>query len=151
MLCLTSAISLHRQKERGWKFFHGCDIFLTFFCFLFCRFRVEIKARSQGVLPKKEKLTEWLSSSIKELRMEISELQASASNLTKSCHQRNLFTEDIRGIRDDINTFKLEMSAIKARQDKSDVLLRELREELTQNSEDFSKSLARSKPVRIIN
>lgn len=101
--------------------------------------------------PKKEKLTEWLSSSIAELRSEISELQASASNLTKSCHQRNLFTEDIRSIRDEMNSFKLELSAIKTRQDKSDVLLRELREEITQSSEDLGKSSTKHKTVRIIN
>lgn len=96
-------------------------------------------------------MTEWLSSSIAELRSEISELQASASNLTKSCHQRNLFTEDIRSIRDETNTFKLELSAIKTRQDKSDVLLRELREEITQSAEEPSKSFTKHNPVRIIN
>jgi SMC interacting uncharacterized protein involved in chromosome segregation len=114
-------------------------------------YRGEIKALRQGVSPKKEKLTEWLSSSIAELRSEISELQASASNLTKSCHQRNLFTEDIRSVHNDMNTFKLELSAIKQRQDKSDVLLRELREEITQSSEDLGKSFSKHKTVRIIN
>lgn len=100
---------------------------------------------------KKEKLTEWLSSSIAELRSEISELQASASNLTKSCHQRNLFTEDLRTIRDEMGTFKLEMSAIKTRQDRSEVLLRELREEIAQIPEDYGKTFAKHKSVRIIN
>jgi SMC interacting uncharacterized protein involved in chromosome segregation len=113
--------------------------------------RAEVKTLRQGVSPKKEKLTEWLSSSIAELRLEISELQASASNLTKSCHQRNLFVEDIRTIRDEMNTFKLEFSAIKQRQDKGDVLLRELREEITQSSEDLSKNFSKHKLVRIIN
>lgn len=101
--------------------------------------------------PKREKLTEWLSSSIAELRSEISELQASASNLTKSCHQRNLFTEDIRGIRDEMNSFKLELSAIKTRQDKSDVMLRELREEIAQSSEGLGKLPTKHKTVSIIN
>lgn len=111
-----------------------------------------MKSLRQGVPAKKEKLTEWLSSSIAELRLEISELQASASNLTKSCHQRNLFVEDMRSIRDEMNTFKLEMSAMKMRQDKSDVLLRELREEITQSTEDFSKNYpTKHITVRIIN
>lgn len=88
--------------------------------------------------PKREKLTEWLSSSIAELRSEVSELQASASNLTKSCHQRNLVTEDLRNIHDEMNTFKLELSAIKARQDKSEALLRELRDEMIQGGGDVS-------------
>ena len=128
------------------KFSH-CLIF--FFYLFFCR--AEIKTQHQGVSPKKEKLTEWLSSSIAELRSEISELQASASNLTKSCHQRNLFAEDIRSVRDEMNTFRLEISAIKTRQDKSDIMLRELREEIIQNSEETSRSLPKHKTVRIIN
>lgn len=119
----------------------------NFFYFSFPRSRAEIKTLRQGVSPKKEKLTEWLSSSIAELRSEISELQASASNLTKSCHQRNLLTEDIRAIRDEMNTFKLEVNAIKTRQDKSDVLLRELREETFQSAEDYGKSYHKHKTV----
>lgn len=119
----------------------------NFFYFSFSPSRAEIKTLRQGVSPKKEKLTEWLSSSIAELRSEISELQASASNLTKSCHQRNLLTEDIRAIRDEMNTFKLEVNAMKTRQDKSDVLLRELREEIVQSAEDFGKSYSKHKTV----
>lgn len=82
----------------------------------------------------REKLTEWLSSSIKELRTEVSELQASASNLSRTCHQRNLFADDLQAIRDELKTFKLEISAVKSRQGKSEVLIRELREEITENS-----------------
>lgn len=90
----------------------------------------------------RKKLTEWLSSSIKELRTEVSELQASASNLSQTCHQRNLFTEDLQSIRDELKTFRLEINAIKSRQEKSEVLLRELREEITENSSrDLRKSL----------
>lgn len=89
----------------------------------------------------REKLTEWLSSSIKELRTEVSELQASASNLSRTCHQRNLFADDLQIIRDELKTFKLEISAVKSRQGKSEVLLRELREEITENSSrDVRKS-----------
>lgn len=116
-------------------------------------FRAEIKILHQGVSPKREKLTEWLSTSIAELRTEVSELQATASNLTKSCHQRNLVTEEMRNIRDEINTFKLEMSAIKARQDKSEGLLRELRDEMIQgggssNVEDFNGVSTKQRKVR---
>lgn len=89
----------------------------------------------------REKLTEWLSSSIKELRTEVSELQASASNLSRTCHQRNLFADDLQSIRDEFNTFKLEINAIKSRQGRSEVLLRELREEIAENlSRDVRKS-----------
>lgn len=106
-------------------------------------FRSEIKTLRQGVASQnKEKLTEWLSSSIAELRSEISELQASASNLSQTCHQRNLFADDLQSIRDEMKTFKLEINAIKSRQEKSEVLLRELREEITENSRDAWKSFA---------
>lgn len=118
---------------------------ITFLVYFFCR--AEIKELHQGVSPKKEKLTQWLSSSIAELRSEISELQASASNLTRTCHQRNLFTEEIREIRDDMNTFKLELKAIKSRQDKTESMLHELREELVQSSEDFSRTNTRQRIV----
>lgn len=120
----------------------------NFFSFFFT-FRAEIKTLRQGVSPKKEKLTEWLSSSIAELRSEISELQATASNLTRSCHQRNLFTEDLRSIRDEMSAFKLEISSMKTRQDKGDALMRELREEVAESSE--SKTFTKHKTVRIIN
>ncbi|XP_070501929.1 protein scabrous isoform X2 [Chironomus tepperi] len=102
--------------------------------------RAEIKILRQGVSPNQEKLTTWLSSSISELRTEIAELQQSASNLSKTCHQRNLFADDLKSIRDEIKTFKLEINAIKSRQERSDVLLRELREEITENSKDLWKS-----------
>lgn len=46
-----------------------------------------------------------------------------------------------------MNTFKLEVNAMKTRQDKSDVLLRELREEIVQSSEDFGKSYSKHKTV----
>ncbi|KAG5678216.1 hypothetical protein PVAND_007908 [Polypedilum vanderplanki] len=93
--------------------------------------RAEIKTLRQRTSPNREKLTSWLSSSITELRSEVAELQASASNLSQTCHQRNLFADDLQSIRDELKTFKLELNAIKSRQEKSDVLLRELREELT--------------------
>lgn len=38
-----------------------------------------------------------------------------------------------------MNTFRLELSAIKSRQSKSEALLHELREELTQSSEDLTR------------
>lgn len=97
--------------------------------------RAEIKTLRQGVSSvNREKLTEWLSSSIKELRTEVSELQASASNLSRTCHQRNLFADDLQNIHDELKTFKLEVKAMKSRQEKSEVLLRELREEITEGA-----------------
>lgn len=105
----------------------------TLFC-LFLLFRAEIKILHQGVSPKREKLTEWLSSSIAELRTEVAELQSTAANLTRSCHQRNLIGEEMRSVHNEMSTFKLELSAIRARQDKSEALLRELRDEMIQGS-----------------
>jgi hypothetical protein len=85
-------------------------------------------------------MAQWLSSSIAELRKEVSELQESASNLSQTCHQRNLFAEDLQNIRDEMKTFKLEVNAIKFRQEKSEVFLRELRDEIMMNSKDAFKS-----------
>jgi hypothetical protein len=62
----------------------------------------------------------------------VAELQASASNLSQTCHQRNLFADDLQGIREELKTFKLELSAMSSRQEKSDDLLRELRGELAE-------------------
>lgn len=121
------------------------------FSILLFLYRAEIKTLRQGVSPKKEKLTEWLSSSIAELRSEISELQSTASNLTKSCHQRNIFVEDIHSVREEMGKFKLELSSIKTRQDKSDVLMRELREEITESSEELGKSSGKFMTVSEIN
>jgi len=103
-------------------------------------YRAEIKILRQGVPPNQEKLTTWLSSSIAELRKEISELQESASNLSKTCHQRNFISDDLQRLHDDIKILKLEINAMKSRQEKSEVLLRELREEITENSKDLWKS-----------
>jgi chromosome segregation ATPase len=96
--------------------------------------RAEIKTLRQRTSPNREKLTSWLSSSIGELRTEVAELQASASNLSQTCHQRNLFADDLQSIREELKTFKLELNAARSRQEKSDVLLRELREELTEKN-----------------
>lgn len=112
------------------------SIFKYFFFFYFL-FRAEIKTFRQGVSPNQEKLTTWLSSSISELRTEISELQESASNLSRTCHQSNLLTEDLQNIHNEVKTFRLEINALKSRQEKSEVLLRELREEITENTRKY--------------
>ena len=46
-----------------------------------------------------------------------------------------------------MNSFRLELNAMKARQEKTDVLLRELREEIIQSSEDIGKSAQKHKVV----
>lgn len=90
----------------------------------------------------KERLTmQWLSQSITEIRSEIAEIQESSSNLSKNFQKKNLISEDIESLRSDLQNLRLELTAIKSRQDNTDVFVRELREEAIQSSEDLRRSL----------
>ena len=106
-------------------------------------FREEIKTLREGGAPSnKERLTvQWLSQSISELRSELAELQESSSNASKNVQQRNQIFEDISTIRSDISHMRLELDSVKSRQEKIEVLVRELREEAVQSAEDLRKSL----------
>lgn len=80
---------------------------------------------------------------------EVSEIQQTASDLSKKFLQKNFLTEDIQNMHEEMKTFKLEMNAMKSRQDKSEVLLRELREEVTQSSEDYRKSFLKQHSQKV--
>lgn len=80
---------------------------------------------------------------------EVSEIQQTASDLSKKFSQKNFLTEDIQNMHEEMKTFKLEMNAMKSRQDKSEVLLRELREEVTQSSEDYRKSFLKQHSQKV--
>lgn len=96
----------------------------------------------EGVSTNKDRLTmQWLSQSITEIRSEIAEIQESTSNLSKNFQQKNLISEDITSLRSDLQNLRLELTAIKSRQDSTDVYVRELREEAIQSSEDLRRSL----------
>ena len=89
----------------------------------------------------KERLTvEWLSQAITELRSELSELQEVTNNTTRSLQQRNQFVEDIAELRTDFQKFKLDLQALKLRQEATDKIVQELRSEAIQINEDFRRS-----------
>lgn len=103
----------------------------------------------EGVSSNKERLTvQWLSQSITELRSEVAELQDSSSSLSRSIQQKSLSREDIQDLRDENKRFKLELDALRSRQDQSEVLLKELREEAIQSAADLRKSLLQQQKVR---
>lgn len=96
--------------------------------------------------PNKERLTvQWLSQSIAEIRSELAELQESSSNVSKDAQLRNQLMEDINTLRADFSTMKLELESLRSRQEKTEVLVRELREEAVQSAEDIRRSLNRQR------
>lgn len=96
----------------------------------------------------KERLTvQWLSQSITELRKELAEVQQSTSSTSKDIQRKNIIMEDINDIKNDLNTIKLEISSMQARQEKTDILVRELREEAVQSAEDIKRSFKQQNQV----
>ncbi|XP_038117688.1 protein scabrous [Culex quinquefasciatus] len=103
--------------------------------------RADIKVLREGSSPNKDRLTvQWLSQSISEIRSELAELQESSSNVSKDAQLRNQLTEDITGLRADFATLRLELESLRSRQDKTEVLVRELREEAVQSAQDIRRS-----------
>ncbi|EDS38092.1 scabrous protein [Culex quinquefasciatus] len=101
----------------------------------------DIKVLREGSSPNKDRLTvQWLSQSISEIRSELAELQESSSNVSKDAQLRNQLTEDITGLRADFATLRLELESLRSRQDKTEVLVRELREEAVQSAQDIRRS-----------
>lgn len=89
----------------------------------------------------KERLTiEWLSQSIAELRAELSELQEASSNTSRSLQQRNTVLEDITELRTEFEKLKLDLTAMKQRQEETNKIVRELRNEAIQSADDVRKS-----------
>ncbi|XP_055606167.1 protein scabrous [Uranotaenia lowii] len=112
--------------------------------------REDIKVLREGSSPNKDRLTvQWLSQSISEIRSELSELQESSSNVSKDAQLRNQLSEDINTLRVDFATMKLELEALRSRQEKTEVLVRELREEAVQSAEDIRRSLNRQREKNV--
>nr|XP_029721948.1 protein scabrous-like [Aedes albopictus] len=108
------------------------------------RMRDDIKMLRESNSPNKERLTvQWLSQSIAEIRSELAELQESSSNVSKDAQLRNQLMEDINTLRADYSTMRLELESLRSRQEKTEVLVRELREEAVQSAEDIRRSLNR--------
>ncbi|XP_062543689.1 protein scabrous [Armigeres subalbatus] len=106
--------------------------------------RDDIKMLRESNSPNKERLTvQWLSQSIAEIRSELAELQESSSNVSKDAQLRNQLMEDINTLRADYSSMRLELESLRSRQEKTEVLVRELREEAVQSAEDIRRSLNR--------
>ncbi|XP_055858863.1 protein scabrous [Episyrphus balteatus] len=105
--------------------------------------RHEIKTlRDSHIGGNKEKLTvEWISQSIAEIRKELSELQGVASKASKDVSQRTQNFEDLATIKSDFHQFKLELEALKERQQTTEVFVKELREDAIQREEDMRRIL----------
>lgn len=112
-------------------------IFLYSFCY-----RKEIKNLKENFTDDKKRTTiQWLSTSITELRNELAELEESSINISKTLQQKNQITEDINELRNDFQTIRLEVEALRSRQERSEILIKDLRDEATQNSEDVRRSM----------
>ncbi|XP_073846390.1 scabrous [Musca autumnalis] len=93
-----------------------------------------------GATGNKERLTiEWLQQSIGELRKQLVELQSLASNAMRDVATRTQSWEDLTTIRSDFQQLKLELAALKERQQQTDVYVQELREETQQQEEDYKR------------
>ncbi|XP_055529961.1 protein scabrous [Wyeomyia smithii] len=113
--------------------------------------REEIKVLRESNSPNKERLTvQWLSQSIAEIRSELAELQESSSNVSKDAQLKNQLMEDINTLRADYSTMRLELESLRSRQEKTEVLVRELREEAVQSAEDIRRSLNRQREKSVI-
>lgn len=93
-----------------------------------------------GANGNKERLTiEWLQQSVGELRKQLVELQTLASNAMRDINTRTQSWEDLTTIRSDFQQLKLELAALKERQQQTDVYVQELREETVQQEEDYKR------------
>lgn len=100
----------------------------------------------EGASLNKEHLTvQWLSESITELRNEVAELQESQTNVTRTMQQRTPVIEEINEMKDEIATIHLEMKAERARIEKTEHAVKELRDEAIQHVEDVRKYMMRHK------
>ncbi|XP_050326763.1 protein scabrous [Bactrocera neohumeralis] len=110
--------------------------------------RREVAALRDGHLGgNKERLTvEWLQQSIAEIRKQLVELQGLASEASKSISHRTQSYEDMATVRNDFTQLKLEVAALRERQQQSEVFVQELREEALQQEEDYKRLLLRATP-----
>ncbi|XP_052873660.1 protein scabrous-like [Anopheles cruzii] len=104
--------------------------------------REDVNLLREHSSPSKERLTvQWLSQSIAEIRTELAELQATFGGGSKDAQFRNQLLEDLSSLRTEFGTAKLELEALRSRQEKTEVLVRELQEEAVQSADDIRRSL----------
>ncbi|XP_017873085.1 PREDICTED: protein scabrous-like [Drosophila arizonae] len=92
----------------------------------------------------KERLTvEWLQQSISEIRKQLVELQRTAGSVAKDVRHGGAAYEDLATIRSDYQQLKLELAAQRERQEQTEVIVQELREELLQQEQEYKHDLNR--------
>lgn len=90
----------------------------------------------------KERLTvEWVQQSISEIRKQLVELQRTAGNVAKDVRHSGGAYEDLATIRSDYQQLKLEVAAQRERQQQTEVLVQELREEMLQQEQEYKHQL----------
>uniref|UniRef100_A0A182NJM6 Uncharacterized protein n=1 Tax=Anopheles dirus TaxID=7168 RepID=A0A182NJM6_9DIPT len=106
-------------------------------------FKEDVNGLRDSSSPSKERLTvQWLSQSIAEIRSELAELQGTVGGGgSKDAQFRNQLLEDLSTLRGEFGTAKLELESLRSRQEKTEVLVRELQEEAVQSADDIRRSL----------
>lgn len=108
---------------------------------LFCRQEMK-KLRKESVSSSKERLTvEWFSQTVSELRAELAELQEASSNASRNMQQRTIVLEEVSELKSEFHRHNLELKALKLRQETTERIVKELRSEAVQSSEDFRRSI----------
>ncbi|XP_050091218.1 protein scabrous [Anopheles aquasalis] len=108
--------------------------------------RADVNGLREHGSASKERLTvQWLSQSMAELRSELAELQQTVGGGTggpsKEAQFRNQLLEDLGALRSELGSARLELEALRSRQEKTEVLVRELQEEAVQSADDLRRSL----------
>ncbi|XP_023160429.2 protein scabrous [Drosophila hydei] len=100
----------------------------------------------------KERLTvEWLQQSISEIRKQLVELQRTAGSVAKDVRHGGAAYEDLATIRNDYQQLKLELAAQRERQQQTEVIVQELREELMQQEQEYKHDLIRQQQQQQLN
>lgn len=100
------------------------------------------KLRKESVSSSKERLTiEWFSQTVSELRAELAELQEASSNASRNMQQRSIVLEEVSELKGEFHRHNLELKALKLRQETTERIVKELRSEAVQSSDDFRRSI----------
>lgn len=117
-------------------------LFFCFCCLSFCRREMQTLRATHS--SNKERLTvEWLQQSISEIRKQLVELQRTAGSVAKDVRHGGAAYEDLATIRNDYQQLKLELAAQRERQQQTEVIVQELREELMQQEQEYKHDLIR--------
>lgn len=95
--------------------------------------------RKESSTTKDALTAEWFSKSIKELRSELAELQEVTSNTSRNMQQRNLVQEDVAELKNEFTKMKLELEALRMRQETTERIVKDLRSDALQAGDVYRK------------